>query len=283
MGLFDPETKVSRLRRFVVASGRFLKYLIARTETHAYCGALAFFALVGFYPFCSVLLWTARYVFRLPEAETVIEQTLRTYYPEAPDFLLRNLSLSVDEHGAAWQPYSIFWVLLGAAGIFIPLETAFNQIWGAKEHRPYWRNQGVGFLLTAACGVLAILFVLSTAGVQRLLPQMSGSFLLRGGGSLVLRLLAVAFSALVIFLFYKFLPNTKVPTKRVLVAAIVAGVALEVVRTTYQKLLPFAHLQSEHGPFYVSASFVLLVYFEAFVILGGAYLAADGKHSVENN
>ena len=28
--------------------------------------------------------------------------------------------------------------------------------------------------------------------------------------------------------------------------------------------------------FYVSASFVLLVYFEAFVILGGAYLAADG-------
>jgi uncharacterized BrkB/YihY/UPF0761 family membrane protein len=258
-----------------------LGYLVARTETHAYCGALAFFALIGFYPFCSVLLWTARYLLRWREAEHVIEQTLTTYYPEAPDFLLRNLSLSVDAHGASWQPYSIFWILLGAAGIFIPLETAFNGVWGVKQHRPYWRNQAVGFLLTAACVVLAILFVLSTAGVQRWLPQMSDSFLLRGGGTVALRLLAVAYSVMVIFLFYKFLPNAAVPTRRVFVAALFTGVAVEAVRALYQKVLPYARLQSEHGPFYVSASFVLLAYFLTFVVLGGAYLAADGRSVAE--
>ena len=200
---------VSRMRAFFLRAARLLRYLVARTETHAYCGALAFFALLGFYPFCSLLLWTARYLLHSSEVERVIEQTLWTYYPEAPDFLLRNLSLTVDAHGSAWPPWSFFWVLLGAAGVFIPLETAFNEIWGAKEHRPYWRNQAVGFMLTAVCGLLAILFVLATAGVQRLGPRMSGSFLLRGGNTIALRLLAVTFLAVVVFLFYKFLPNTK--------------------------------------------------------------------------
>lgn len=256
-----------------------LKFLIGRTETHAYCGALAFFALIGFYPFCSVLLWTARYLLRWREAENVIVQTLRTYYPEAPDFLLRNLSVTVEQHGSAWQPYSVFWILLGAAGIFIPLETAFNEIWRAKAHRPYWRNQAVGFLLTAACCGLALLFVLSTATVQRELLEFSGSALVRSGAYVALRLLALAFSVMVIFLFYKFLPNADVPTKPVLVAAIAAGLAVEVLRTVFQAVLPFADLQSQHGPFYVSASFVLLVYFETFVILGGAYLAAGRLHN----
>lgn len=265
---------VSRMRAFFLRAARLLRYLVARTETHAYCGALAFFALLGFYPFCSLLLWTARYLLHSSEVERVIEQTLWTYYPEAPDFLLRNLSLTVDAHGSAWPPWSFFWVLLGAAGVFIPLETAFNEIWGAKEHRPYWRNQAVGFMLTAVCGLLAILFVLATAGVQRLGPRMSGSFLLRGGNTIALRLLAVAFLAVVVFLFYKFLPNTKVPTKRALLAALMAGPLAELVRTGYQRALPFAQLQAEHGPFYVSASFVLLVYFETFVIVGVAWLAA---------
>ena len=33
-------------------------------------------------------------------------------------------------------------------------------------------------------------------------------------------------------------------------------------------------LQRSQGPYYVSVSFVLLAYVEAFVVLGGAYVAA---------
>lgn len=40
------------------------------------------------------------------------------------------------------------WILLGGAGVFIPLETAFNQLWGFSEHRPYWKNQLVGLVRT---------------------------------------------------------------------------------------------------------------------------------------
>jgi uncharacterized BrkB/YihY/UPF0761 family membrane protein len=272
---------VNRIKRWGTGAVRLLKYLVLRTESHAYCGSLAFFALIGFFPFCSVLLWIARYVLQWPAAEAVIDQTLREYYPQSPDFLLRNLDASVAAHGSAWQPFSVFWVLLGAAGIFIPLETAFNQIWGARSHRPYWKNQGVGFLLTCACCLLAMLFVLANALLQRIVAPWSG-IVLASGRSVALRALGVGFSMMVIFLFYKFLPNKRVPTRRVLMAALGAGLASEAVRALYMVLVPVLHLETEQGPYYVSVSFALLAYFETFVLLGGCFLAA-GRHNFDDS
>jgi hypothetical protein len=46
------------------------------------------------------------------------------------------------------------------------------------------------------------------------------------------------------------------------------------VRWLYVQALPVLQLQKSQGPYYVSVSFVLLAYVEAFVLLGGAYLAA---------
>jgi uncharacterized BrkB/YihY/UPF0761 family membrane protein len=265
----------AHLRALPAQALHLAKYLVLRTETHAYCGALAFFALIGFYPFATLLLWLSRHVLQWKPAEMVVLQTLREYYPEGKDFLLRNLELSVTEHGASWQPLTMIWILLGAAGIFIPLETAFNQVWGVKEHRPYWKNQAVGFLLTSCCCGLAVLFVLSTAGLQRLLEsQVDGRFALEVLRYGALHFLALCYSVMVIFLFYKFLPNSEVPTWSVFRAAIFAGIVAEAVRFVYQLVLPLLQLQTEQGPYYVSVSFVLLAYFETFVLLGGMYLAA---------
>src|SRR5262249_20709487 len=265
----------ARLRAFPGRLRRLLKYLVLRTETHAYCGAVAFFALVGFYPSATLLLWLARDVLHWRPAETVVLQTLREYYPEGKDFLLRNLDFTVNARGSSFNPVTILWVLLGAAGIFIPLETAFNEVWGAKEHRPYWKNQAVGFLLTSTgCGP-AVAFVLAPAGVQRLVEAgVEGRFEVQFLRYTALHLLALAFSVMVIFAFYKFLPNAMVPSGRVFRGAILAGLVAEAVRFVYQLSLPYLDLQGEHGPYYVSVSFVLLCYFETFVLIGGAYLAA---------
>jgi hypothetical protein len=44
-------------------------------------------------------------------------------------------------------------------------------------------------------------------------------------------------------------------------------------------VLPLLDLPKSQGPYYVSMSFALLAYFEAFVLLGGAYMAARGPTS----
>jgi membrane protein len=250
-------------------------HLVLRTESHAYCAGLAFFALVAFYPCCLLLLWVSGDLLHWSAAESVIRETLREYYPEAQTFLVRNLEVSLRQHGRELTLSAAFWILLGAAGVFIPLETAFNQMWGVSEHRPYVRNQAVGFLLTSACGGLAFLFVFATAGLQTAVSSLTAPPLVeRALGYTVLRLGALCVSATAIFLFYRFLPNHRVRSADVWPAAVVAGVMAEAIRWLYLLALPSLQLQRSQGPYYVSVSFALLAYVEAFVLLGGAYLAA---------
>jgi uncharacterized BrkB/YihY/UPF0761 family membrane protein len=269
------ERASTRIGKHLRRPGPLLEHVVLRTQSHAYCGALAFFALVGFYPSCLLILWVSRHALQWAPADTVILQTVREYYPEGQEFLLRNLALSVEQEGRQMTLAAIFWILLGAAGVFIPLETAFNQLWGAAKHRPYWRNQAVGFLLVGACYGLAFLFVLATAGLQTFinglqLPPILASALVYGA----LRLAALGLSVMAIFLFYRFLPNCPVRAGDVFPAAVVAGIVSEAARALYLLALPFLELQKSQGPYYISISFVLLAYFESFVVLAGAYLAA---------
>ncbi len=252
-----------------------LEHLVLRTQSHASCAALAFFALLGFYPLCVLLLWAFGDVLQWGAGETVIRETLREYYPEGQAFLVRNLEASVDQNRGEMTLATVFWILLGAAGVFIPLETALNSLWGTTEHRPYWRNQVVGFLLTGAGVLLAFLFVLLTAGLKGGLESLSLSPLLeRASSYAALRLTALGVSFAAIFLLYRFLPNRSVSSREVLPAAVAAGIVAEAVRWVYLRALPLLGLQKSQGPYYVSVSFVLLAYFEAFVLLGGAFVAA---------
>jgi uncharacterized BrkB/YihY/UPF0761 family membrane protein len=243
-----------------------LRYLVFTTETHALCGALAFFAMLGFYPLSLLLITVARRVLRSPAAHDVVHVALREYYPTAQEFLLRNLEVSSSRFGEELTGHAAVWILLGGAGVFIPLETAFNRIWGFANHRPYWRNQWVGFLLASLCCGLLVLLLLGVAQVWGPLR------------TLALRASMIVFGAVAIFLLYQLLPNGRVPARVTLPAAVLAALAAEVVRTLYLLFLPWLSLPKSQGPYHVSISFLLFAYFEAFVVLAGAYLAADAAH-----
>jgi uncharacterized BrkB/YihY/UPF0761 family membrane protein len=267
-------TASDRTLRRLSAPLPLLRYLILATETHAFSGSLAFFALVGFYPASSLLLSLTRYLLQWDVAQGVLLEALTAYYPEGQEFMLRNLQRTVAQYGRELLG-SFLWILLGAAGIFMPLEAAFNRVWRFARHRPYWRNQAVGFLLTAACALLAVVAILLVASLRwaldRWLPATLLSDLLRDAS---LHVAAAGFAIAALFLFYRFLPYGPVRSADVLPAAIMAGVAAGLMRWGYQLLMPYLQIQKNQGPFYISISFALLAYFEAFVVLAGAYLAA---------
>jgi uncharacterized BrkB/YihY/UPF0761 family membrane protein len=276
------EGAVGRLRGHLRNPLPLLNHLVLRTQSHASCAALGFFALVGFYPLCLLLLWVFGHVLQWGAGESVIRETLREYYPEGQAFLVRNLEASVEQHQSEITLSAVFWILLGAAGVFIPLETALNGLWGAPEHRPYWRNQVVGFLLTGAGVGLAFLFVFVTAGLKTTIADLQvAPFLEHAASYAALRLTALGLSVAAIFLIYRFLPNHSVRSREVLPAAIAGGIVAEAVRWVYLWVLPLLELQKSQGPYYVSVSFALLAYFEAFVLLGGAFVAARPAASVE--
>src|SRR5207248_4895826 len=135
------------------------RYLILQTETHAFCLGLAAAALIGFFPACLVMLSIFKHILKWEGAYEVFLSTVKTYFPVSQAFVLSNLTARLDQLGHRSQLGSLLWVLLGAAGVFIPLETALNRLWKAPGDRPYWLNQLVGFTLTIVCTLLGLFFL----------------------------------------------------------------------------------------------------------------------------
>ncbi len=254
---------LSVLRRRLANPLPLVRYLLLTTETHALCGSLAFFAMLGFYPLGQLLVWLATNVLRSQSALEVVRLALHSYYPVGQDFLLRNLEFSAQQLGARASLHGVLWILLGGAGVFIPLETAFNRLWGFSNHRSYWHNQLVGFLLTLACWLLTLGLVLALA----LAPSLLRAPLLHVG--------TVAAGAAGHFLCYCLLPHGRVKARAALPAALLTAVAVEAVRLLFTLVLPLLELPSSQGPYHVSVSFLVFIYVEAFVLLAGAFLAAE--------
>lgn len=262
---------LSVVRRRLARPVPLVRYLFLTTETHALCGALAFFAMLAFYPVSLLLVSLAKHVLRSPEALDVVRLALQSYYPVSQDFLLRNLEVSSRLFGEVVSLQGALWILLGGAGVFIPLEMAFNRLWGFSEHRPYWKNQLVGLVLTLAWWALAVALVLALA---RLPPVARAPLLLVGG---------VLCGSIALYLVYRVLPHGEVPTAAALPAALLTAVTIEAVRWIFALVLPLLRLPQSQGPFHVSVTFLVFVYVEAFVLLGGAFLAAEAARERESS
>jgi uncharacterized BrkB/YihY/UPF0761 family membrane protein len=167
----------------------------------------------------------------------------------------------------------MLWILLGAAGVFIPLETGLNRLWNAQKDRPYWLNQIVGFTLTLVCTALGLTFLSISTALHSIVNFLPFEILRASLRVVVIHVTMTCFFVVSIFALYKFLPNTKIDARRVLPAAILAGVMAELVRIIYVHTIP--QLGSTQGPFATSVTFLLLAYFESFVLLGCAFLASQ--------
>src|SRR5436190_23897603 len=99
------------------------RYLVLQTETHAFCLGLAGAALLAFFPSCLVMLAIFKNILHWDNAYRVLLDTLQAYFPVNQDFIVRNLRVTLERMGRRTEIASLLWVLLGAAGIFIPLET----------------------------------------------------------------------------------------------------------------------------------------------------------------
>jgi len=254
------------------------RYLVLQTETHAFCLALACAALLGFFPASVAFLTLLKYVLHWDAAYNVLIETLKIYFPTNQAFVIRNMEAFAQGYWRTRiQLLSLLWVLLGSAGVFVPLETGLNRLWRVREDRPYWKNQLVGFTLTVACSALALFFVAISTGLHAMIVYLPFDFVRTATRFTVIRTTITCLFVVTIFALYKFLPNKKIESVQVVPAAIIAGVMAEVVRVIFSQILPFLRLTATQGPFSISVSFLLLVYFETFVVLGGAFLASSAE------
>ncbi len=250
------------------------RYLVLQTETHAFCLALASAATLALFPTCLVMLAVFRNILKWQFAYEGLLKTIEFYVPVGgTDYFTTPLDRRITAMGPGVGLSSLLWVLLGAAAVFVPLETALNRIWKVREDRPYWMNQIVGFSLTILCTLLGLIFLTVSGVFVKIVSFLPGTDIPYILNLMIIHVTMTCFLIASMCALYKFLPNTKTDLEKVLPAAILAGVIAELVRTVYLHAVP--QLTATQGPFATPVRFMLLAYVESFVMLGCAFLASE--------
>lgn len=254
-----------------------LQYLM-KTEAHTYAFSVAANAILSFFPFMVLLMWLIRNVFHSTAMFNVVVDLVKDHLPAGQDFVVSNLTYLVKSRQRV-KMASLVILLITSTGVFVPLEVAFNRIWGFARNRSYLGNQVVSLLLAFACGILALASVGLAAGNELVL-----TFMMRGNENIVFRALtfvalkifATAASIAIFFLIYWILPNGKVRARSVLPAAVAMGVLWEVGKMIYIKALPLLDFQEVYGKtFAISVALMFWAFISGLMLLAGAHLSSD--------
>jgi membrane protein len=266
------------MRRVAGALGPTFRYWM-QTEVHVYAFSVAANVLLSFYPFLIVMMSVSRLLFNEQTTVGAIQLALRDYFPDS----FTNFLYTKGQHEnlpirRSTEVVSVLLLLFTANGIFEPLEVGLNRVWGIHRNRSFFRNQLVSLGLIFACGSLAMLSMILTG--------MNHAALQKFGGPaaffpiLFFKLAAMPMAVLVLFLIYYFLPNGRPPLNRVIAAAIVVGILLEVLKYFNKLVWPWFQkkLENEYNVFQYSVALIFLGFLASMLVLAGAEWAARGHH-----
>jgi YihY family inner membrane protein len=249
---------------------------------HTYAFSVAANVILSLFPFIVLMLTLARQVFHSPAMVAVIADEIRYFLPAGQDFVIRNMTILSRSHGGV-QIASIVMLLISSTGVFMPLEVALNQVWGAGKNRSYVMNQLVSLGLAFAIGTLTLTSIALTAAQHSLL-----SFLFLGNtdnmvfnflAHWLLQISAVVISVLIFLLIYWVLPNRRLPIVAVVPAAVTTGLLWEVAKRVYIAVLPLLDFRSVYGPFSVSVSLMMWAFVSGLLMLAGAHYSAS-RHAL---
>jgi membrane protein len=261
----------------VVRRGLPTLHYLTKTEAHTFAFSVAANAILSFFPFMMLLMWLIRNVFHSQAMFNAVVELLRDHLPAGQDFVIKNLNALVKTRQRV-KMASLIILLITSTGVFLPLEVAFNRIWGFAKNRSYLGNQIVSLMLAFACGILALASVALAAGNEAGL-----AFILRGDQNIIfraatfiaLKILATTASIAIFFLIYWLLPNGKVKATSVMPAAVAMGVLWEVGKFLYIKTLPWLGFQEVYGPFFLSVTLMFWAFLSGLMVLAGAHLSSD--------
>lgn len=253
-----------------------LRYL-TKTEAHTFAFSVAANAILSFFPFMVLLIWLIRNVFHSQVMFDVVSQFLRDHLPTNQDFVIRSLDNLVKTRRRV-KMASIVILLITSTGVFLPLEVAFNRIWGFAKNRSYLGNQFVSLLLAFACGILTLVSVVLAAGNQWALEIMMlghRNIVFTVLTAMTLKVLATTCSIGMFFLLYWILPHGKVKARSVLPSAVAMGILWELGKYLYVTALPWLNFPEVYGPFSISVTLMFWAFISGLMILTGAQLASD--------
>jgi YihY family inner membrane protein len=251
---------------------------LASNQVYSHASAIAFNALLSFFPFIVLLLVLCRKALAWPAGYEMILALLKDeYLPAGGQFITRNLRIIATNTTTAI--FSMCALLLTSSGVFAPIELALNRAWKINAERKFWQSKLIALLLVFVCGLLAMGSIYVTASSKAILYHLFAApidnAVFRFFITLLFKIVILPVTIAIFFLIYYLLPNRRVSIKRVLPAAIFIGIFWEMLKYFFIWALPILDFESVYGPFYISVTLVMWAFISSLILLLGANLSAQ--------
>lgn len=250
------------------------------TSSHSYshASAIAFNALLSFFPFIILLLVVCRKFLNWQDGHQMILSLLKDdYLPVEGEYIARNLKLVAAN--AKTAIFSLGALIFTSSGVFGPIELALNRAWRITEERKAWQSIPLALGLVIVCGLLALasLFIASSTQniVHYLLGDTANHYIIAFLVTMLIKTMLLPLSIAVFFIIYYFLPNRRVPFGRVLSAAIFIAILWELAKYIFGWCLPLMNFASVYGPFYITVTLIMWAFISSLLLLLGANLSAQ--------
>jgi membrane protein len=274
--------------------GHFFRAVVAKwVDDNAVLMAagLSYFGIFALAPSLFIVITIASLALGKMAAEKEVLTQLDVFMGPDVAHLVGGVIQSIHISGAGKTAvFGIFFLLIGATGLFVQLKAALNHIWNVSPVRgSFWRRhlknrlRGIFLLLTA--GVLFLLFFSVNAGawifyhhIAPYVPRLAGQGL---GGLRALNTLTT-FAAVTVFagMVFRYLPDAKIKWSEVWRGSLATGSLMMLGIYTVGLYLAHANLRSIFGVAGTLVALLIWFYASALIFLLGAEItwAIGRKH-----
>jgi membrane protein len=182
--------------------------------------------------------------------------------------------------GAIGAAFLVFTVI----SVLGSIESSFNMIWRVVKGRTWWRKitDYVAVVLLIPFLLLLAVGITSAVREQTFLQRVLQVEVLHGAVLLALRLAPIAMNVVAIAMLYAVMPNRRPHVTSILIAALLAGLAWQLVQVAYVSLqIGVARANAVYGALAQLPVTLVWIYVSWTVILAGAELAAVIEYGPE--
>jgi YihY family inner membrane protein len=240
--------------------------LLVSRDVAVLTNAIAFNFLLCLFPLLMVLLAAAQRL--APEGGTAaaVRALLAELIPFGGDTMAASLR-QISRLARGLELLSLALVVWGSSGIFMPVEMVLNRVWGGREARTFWKSRLLALVMTAACGILALVSVALTLvarGFGREWPLFAG---------FVAKAAALFLTWAVFVTVYRLATELPIGLATASGAALWAAILWELSKYAFVWNLGRTNVASLYGPLAFAVSLVLWAYVSSLVLVFGAAMA----------
>ncbi len=265
------------LRRLVITCECF-----AQNKLYSYAAALTYSCILAAVPVLSMMFAIARGFGFGAVIEARIKENI-----SASDELINEIFSFINHylehtHSGVFLGVGLLLLLYTVIMLTSNIETAFNTIWHVRSSRNIYRQ----ILNYAAIFLLFPLLIVVTSGFSvfmlTMVAQLGEYGLLSDTMGFVIKYTPIVLSCLCFVALYKFMPNTKVRWRSVIVPGFIAGCLFQVLQYFYiHSQLMLTGYNAIYGSFAALPLFMLWLQFSWYICLGGAEMSYAFQHDAD--